>query len=85
MSELEIQAVFSKYSMFCKRVSSILKYSTINCDFTSIGIKEDPRMGNTMGFTTKVEKFIRESVSHKLTIPLVKPSNKVWKYLTQSK
>ena len=70
----KIQNFFGKYSIFFKRVVSISRYSTFNCSFASICTREEPRTGNPMGFTPQVEdKVFRDSVSHKLDIPLVNP------------
>ena len=51
----ENQSGFSNFYRFCKRVSSISKYSTVNFSFASIIKKEDTRTDKTMDFTPEVE------------------------------
>ena len=86
LQELEIQAIFCKFSGFCKRVVSIPIYCTFNFYFSSICTKEEPSTGNPMNFTPEDEnEFIKEAVSQKLNIPLVNPSHKVWRDSTKSK
>ena len=65
---------------------SISRNSTFNSAFDSICTREYPRTGKTMGFAPEVGyEVIREVVSYKLYRPLVNPSNKVWRDLTQTK
>ena len=86
LTELEIQAGFSKFAQFCKRVGSILIYFIFNFLFVSIFTRGDLRTGRPMDFTPEVEdEFISEAVSQKLDRPLVNPPNKVWRDSTQTK
>ena len=84
--ELEIQAGFSKFAQFFKRVGSISIYFIFNFPFASIFTRGDPRTGRPIDFTPEVEdEFISEAVSQKLDRPLVNPPNKVWRDSTQTK
>ena len=48
--------------------------------FASICTRQDPRTFKSLGFTPEVEdEVIRDAVLHRLDIPLVNPSNKVWR------
>ena len=65
---------------------SIPRDYTSNLDFASICTKEEPITGETMDFTPEDEdKVIREAVSQKLDIPLVNPSEKLWRDPTKTK
>ena len=54
LPELEIQAGFSKFSGFSKRVASISRYSKFNFSFAYICAREDPITGMPMDFTPEV-------------------------------
>ena len=84
--ELDIQAVFIKFSGFRKRVGSILRYSTFHFVFASIFTKEEKITGKPIGFTTEDEdEVIMEELSQKLDRHLVNLPNKVWRESTQTK
>ena len=61
--ELDIQAEFSKFSGFCKRVGSVSKYSTFNFAFVYICTNEEQKKGKPVYFTPEAEdEVIRESI-----------------------
>ena len=86
LPELYTQAVFRKFSGFCKRLESISRDFKFKILLLLICEREEPRTGNPMDFTPEEEdKVTREAVSHKLEKPLVNISNKVWRDSNQTK
>ena len=63
LPELDIQAGFSKFAGFYKRIWSISGDSTFNLAFSSLCTNEDPRIGKPMDFTLEAEdEVIRGSI-----------------------
>ena len=63
LPELDIQAIFSKFYIFSKRVGKISKNSTFNFVFESICTNKEPSTGKPMYFTPVYEdEVISETV-----------------------